>query len=317
MDEAALCDVQCAGDIIRRYRNNPIIDLRALPFVCADICNAGAIKVDGEYILLVTVQTLEGVFRIHTARGRNGYTFEISEKPFMSPSRGDDSRVYEEQGILDARITAVNGTYYITYDALGPHGYCLALARTEDFQSVQRIGIITEPDNKGGALFPRMINGKYTLFQRPWSGGSIWINYSEDLEYWGGSEILMTPRAGYWDSSRIGAATPPMEIEEGWLFIYYGIKDTSAGPLFRLGAAILDRDEPTRLIGRTNVPILSPRLPYERIGDVNNLVFSCGAILEPDGELKLYYGAADSCICLGSTHVSTVVQTCMESEREF
>ena len=121
----------------------------------------------------------------------------------------------------------------------------------------------------------------------------------------------MTPRGGFWDPSRIGTATPPIEISEGWLIVYYGVKDTSAGPLFRLGAAILDKENPAKVVGRTNVPILSPRENYERIGDVPNLVFSCGAILEPNGELKLYYGASNSCICIGTTDIGAIVAACL------
>ena len=127
----------------------------------------------------------------------------------------------------------------------------------------------------------------------------------------------MTPRWGFWDCDRIGVGAPPMEIEQGWLFIYYGVKGTSAGPLFRLGASILERDDPKHVVGRTNVPILAPREMYERIGDVANLVFSRGAVIEPDNEVKVYYGAADSCICVGVTTVDDIVRACMESDKEF
>jgi predicted GH43/DUF377 family glycosyl hydrolase len=127
----------------------------------------------------------------------------------------------------------------------------------------------------------------------------------------------MGPRGGFWDLNRVGASTPPMKIEEGWFFLYYGIKETSAGPLFRLGAAILDHDNPQRVVGRTNVPILSPRTMLERLGDVPNLVFSCGALIEPNDEVKVYYGAANSCICLGVTTIDEIVRACSESMKEF
>jgi predicted GH43/DUF377 family glycosyl hydrolase len=225
--------------------------------------------------------------------------------------------IYEERGVLDGRVVLLEGVYYICYDALGRHGYRAALARTEDFRTVQRIGHVSEPDTKGGVLFPRKIKGKYARLERPWEGRSIWVSYSEDLEYWGWSEVVATPRGGFWDSDHIGIATPPIEIDPGWLFIYYGIKQTSTGPLFRLGAVILDAENPTEILGRTNAPILSPREDYERIGDVSNLVFSCGAIIEPNGEVRLYYGAADSCICLGTAKVQNIVQACLKSEKEF
>ncbi len=129
--------------------------------------------------------------------------------------------------------------------------------------------------------------------------------------------MVLSPRPGYWDSHRVGDAVPPIRVKDGrWLLIYYGIKDTSAGPLFRIGAVFLDSDDPARVVSRTNVPILSPRKNYERIGDVTNLIFSCGAILE-DEKLLLYYGASDSCICLGTTAIDDIYQECAKSEGEF
>ena len=115
----------------------------------------------------------------------------------------------------------------------------------------------------------------------------------------------------------MGDAVPPIRIKDGrWLLIYYGIKETSAGPLFRIGAVFLDADDPSRVLTRTNVPILSPRKNYERIGDVTNMIFSCGAIMD-DNKLMLYYGASDSCICLGTTTIEEIDQECAISEGEF
>ena len=304
-------------DIIRRSKGNPIITIEDLSFRCADICNAGAIKTDGEYVLLISIQQLEGSVSVYPARSRDGYTFDIDAKPLISPNAQGELAPYEEMGVLDARITPLDDTFYILYDALGRHGYCLGLARTDDFRTVERLGIISQPDTKAGALFPRKLNGRYARLERPWNGGSIWVTYSDDLEYWGWSEVVMTPRGGFWDASRIGTSAPPIAIDEGWLLIYYGIKDTSVGPLFHLGAAILDPENPANVLGRTNVPILSPRERYERVGDVPNLVFSCGAILERDNELKLYYGAANSCICVGTTDVETILEACTKSDKEY
>jgi len=304
-------------DIVHRWEGNPIITGRDLGFQCSDICNAGIIRLNGEYVLLVTIQSLEGFASIHVARSTNGLDFEVEVDRFIARGQYEPDAPYDNQGILDARITPLEGYYYITFDAVSEHGYRLGLARTKDFRSVERLGLVSQPDTKAGALFPQKIKGKYARLERPWNGGNIWISYSDDLTYWGWSEVVMTPRGGFWDTSRIGIASPPMEIEQGWFFTYYGIKDTSAGPLFRLGAAILDRDNPTEVVGRTNVPILSPREEYERIGDVPNLVFSCGAIIEPNNEIKLYYGASNSCICLGTTNVEAILKACSESEKEF
>jgi predicted GH43/DUF377 family glycosyl hydrolase len=108
-----------------------------------------------------------------------------------------------------------------------------------------------------------------------------------------------------------------MAVEEGWLLIYYGAKQTSAGPIYRLGVVLLDLDDPTRVVGRTNIPILSPREDYERIGDLTNIVYSCGALLDEDGTVTVYYGAADSCICKGTTSVGDIVNRCMAGGEAF
>jgi predicted GH43/DUF377 family glycosyl hydrolase len=124
----------------------------------------------------------------------------------------------------------------------------------------------------------------------------------------------MTPRGGYWDADVVGAAAPPVETDRGWLLIYYGEKRTSAGPLVRLGAAVLDAEDPARVIARSNIPILSPRERYERMGDVPNVVFSCGALLDGRGRVSVYYGASDSCICLGQAALEDIVRICQEGE---
>ncbi len=304
-------------DIVHRWEGNPVISPEDVPFRIADICNAGVVKVEDEYVLLITIQGLHGFYSIHTARSRDGYHFEFEDEPLMGPSGESPDPACDEEGVLDARITPLDGSFYVVYNAVSRNGFRLGLAQSDDFRTIRRLGIISEPDAKGGALFPEKINGKFARLERPWEGGSIWISYSEDLVYWGESQFVMGPRGGYWDLNRVGAATPPMRIDQGWFFLYYGIKETSAGPLFRLGAAILDHENPRKVAGRTNVPILSPRTPLERLGDVPNLVFSCGALIEPNNEVKVYYGAANSCICLGVTSVEEIVRACSESVKEF
>lgn len=302
---------------MHRWGGNPLLTIDDLSFRCNIIRNAGAIKVAGEYILLLTIQCLKGVHRIFCARSRDGYYFDVSDYPLMAPSQEEEFAVYEQMGVLDARVVPLDGSYYICYDALGPHGYRLGLARTSDFRTVERIGLVSEPDTKCGALFPTRIKGRYARLERPSAGGSIWVSYSDDLQNWGWSEVVMTPRGGFWDNDRIGVATPPMPTDRGWLCVYYGVKETSAGPVTRLGAAILDGEDPAQVVGRTNVPILSPREDYERVGEVPNLVYSCGAIAEVSGEIELYYGAANSCICMGTTPVDAIVEACLEGGGEF
>lgn len=303
-------------DIVHRWEGNPLFDITDLDFQCSDIHNAGVVLFEGDILLLVTIEHLAGKRRIHLAKPEDGH-FVVDKKPFLQPSDDPKFQKHESDGVLDARVTYLEGVYYIIYIALGYHGYRLGLAKTDDFVSVERIGLISEPDTKTGVLFPKRINGRYARLERPHQGHSIWVTYSDDLIHWGGSELIISPRYGFWDTSRIGVGSVPIEIDQGWLVLYYGAKDTSAGSIYRIGAVILDKQHPEKVIGRAGVPILSPRENYERIGDVPNIVFSTGAILTKDGEINIFYGAANSCICIGTTTVEEIVITCMESKEEY
>lgn len=311
---------RCSGrDIIHRWEGNPLICLADLDFACSDIRAAGVTLVDKEIVLLITIEHLKGHQSLHIARREERGSFHIDKEPLISTEHAsfNSRNRHEMWGVMDARITQIDGIYHIMYVARGEHGVRLGLAITKDFIQIEHRGFISEPDTKGGALFSEKINGRYARLERPRQGGSIWISYSDDLIYWGGSTLLMSPRTGFWDSARIGTAAPPIRIPQGWLFIYYGIKQTSAGPLFRLGAAILDGENPDKMIDRTNIPILSPREDYERVGDLSNVVFCTGAIIENDTELRLFYSGADSCLCLGSTTIDEVVNACSKSREDY
>jgi predicted GH43/DUF377 family glycosyl hydrolase len=305
-------------DIVHRWEGNPLIVLEDLDFMCSDIWSAGVASHEGDLILLVTIEHLAGHQSIHLARADEKGKVHVEETPFLEACRDDSGcSVHETSGVMDPKVVFLEGTYYIMYLANGRYGTRLGLATTKDFKTVDSRTHISEPDTKAGSLFPERIKGKYARLERPRSGGSIWITYSEDLIHWGGSELVMRPRGGFWDSSRIGAGAPPIRIDEGWLLIYYGVKKTSAGPLFRLGAAILDDAEPTRIVGRSNIPILSPRENYERVGNLSNMIFSSGALIGDGGEVQIFYSGADSCICLGTTSVSEIVDACSKSRGDF
>jgi predicted GH43/DUF377 family glycosyl hydrolase len=302
-------------NIVRRYAANPIIAIGDLPFLANDVHNAGAVRHEGTTVLLITVENLKGDCCVFRALSDDGRRFEIDDEPFLAPSRKGPFAPYEERGVRDARVTRFDGFYHIVYLAESSHGFRLGLARTEDFESVERVALISEPDTKNGVLFPRRIGGKYARLERPREGGNIWIAYSDDLLNWGEWDVVMTPRHGFWDYDRIGAAVPPIETECGWLLFYYGVRNLPGGPLFRLGVAFLDPDDPSKVLGRSNVPVLAPRERYERIGDVPNLIFSCGAVASEDkSEVEIYYGAADSCICLGTVPFGELERTCMAAQ---
>jgi len=310
---SAMGKMKRSRDVIHRWEGNPLITLDDIPFPCNTVFNAACVRMDREYILLLRVEDLNGRSVFALARGEDGFHFEIENEPVMKPSETEPFCTYESMGVEDPRITELEGWFYITYTAVSMYGPRLALARTKDFADIERIGLISVPENKDGVLFPRKIGGRYVRMDRPLGHGlgNMWISYSEDLIDWGDSKFLIGIRPGYWDCHRIGASAPPIETEKGWLEIYHGVKFGSSGPLYRLGALLLEADDPSKVIGRSDIPVLAPREYYERVGDVNNVVFSCGAILnEFSGTVKVYYGAADTCICVGTAKVNDLIDSC-------
>jgi len=296
-------------DILHRFEGNPIITLEDIPFRCNTVFNGTVVKKGEEYFLLLRVEGQQGYSVFALARSKDGLHFTVENKPVMKPARKGPFARYEKYGIEDPRITVVDGVYYIMYTAYSKYGTRIALAKTEDFLHYERIALVSEPGNKDGILFPERINGEYVRLDRPIGKGvgSMWISYSKTLVDWGKSEILMTPRPGMWDSYRIGASVPPIKTEHGWLEIYHGVKMTVAGPIYRIGTVLLDLEQPHKVVARCNKPVLSPREDYERIGDVGNVAFACGAVVEDSGEIKVYYGAADTCICVATAEFENLI----------
>ena len=289
-------------DLLRRWQGNPIITADDIPFSCNTVFNGGTAKIGDDYLMLLRVEGQHGYSLFALARSKNGYDFQVEPKPVMVPSAEGKFREYEVAGIEDPRITVIEGVVYVVYVAFSGYGPVMALARTQDFMTYERLGIISEPGNKDGVLFPSKIGGRYARLDRPIGNdvGSIWVSFSEDLLNWGDSRVVICPRPGYWDATRVGASAIPIRTQEGWLEIYHAFKMTSGGPIYRAGVVLLDLEDPSIVVGRSAVPVLAPRMPYERIGDVNNVVFVSGAIVEPDNEVKVYYGAADTSICVAT-----------------
>lgn len=298
-------------DIVERCKENPIITREDIPIPCNTVFNSAAAVYKKEYILLVRVEGIEGKSSLWLARSKDGINFEIGDKPTLSISDQEPFKTYEKRGLEDPRITKMDGTYYIIYTAYSHYSPRLALARTKDFEHFERIGLISEPINKNAVILPKKFKGRYVRFDRPMAAGlAAWISYSHDLIHWGDSKAVLQARPGFWDADRIGPGAPPFYTKEGWLLIYHGVKKTSAGPIYRLGVALFDLNDPSRIIGRSREPILSPSEYYERVGDVPNVVFSTGAVLEKNGEVKIYYGACDTSICLATARIDDLLALC-------
>jgi len=301
--------------MLKRYENNPILTAADLPRKAFYILNPGAIKFRDEYLLLVDVFHIEGGIVFQIARSRNGYDFKFDPTPVAWPDSYPD---WEENGVYDPRITRIDDEYFIMYGSHNNHlGTRLGIVKTRDFVHFERVSICSEINNRNGVLFPEKIGGRYCRLERPFGGGEqspcdMWLSFSPDLIHWGGHRPLMKARPAHWDHLKIGGGAPLIHVPEGWLCIYHGVSPSADGSIYSLFAAILDYEEPWRVLARSKYPILFPETHYECEGRVANVVFTCNAILEPDDMVKVYYGAADTCIGLAEARLQDLVKACYQ-----
>jgi predicted GH43/DUF377 family glycosyl hydrolase len=304
--------------LVTRYKGNPILTRHDVPYPVETVHNAGATKFEGRYILLFRSHLRNGRSIIGIARSDDGYNFLVDSKPFMVPcTEGVFSR-FEEYGVEDPRICSIEGVYYITYSAYSRFGVRIALARTHDFKSVERISVISEPDMRNVVIFPGTFNGRYARLDRPHSEinpWSIWLSWSPDLVHWGESEPVINPVTYHWDQMKIGPGATPVRTSDGWLNLFHGVFPTMDGSVYRLGVALHDIADPATVLGVADDWIVSPEDPWELTGYVHNVVFSCGAVADDDGTLKIYWGAADTVMCVGTARIADLVQLCRDKPR--
>ena len=304
--------------IVTRFKHNPILTKDDVPYPVATVHNAGMVKHGGRTIMLFRAHRRNGRSILGLAESEDGFHFQVRPEPFMVPATEGIYADYEEYGIEDPRICAIEGRYLITYSAYSRHGVRIGLAQTEDFESVQRISLITEADYRNVVLFPRQFRGRYARLDRPHSEispWSIWISYSPDLVHWGDSRLVMKPVPYHWDEMKIGPGATPFETDRGWLHIYHGVFSTMAGSVYRLGVALHDLQDPARILGISDEWILQPEDPWEVTGYVHNVVFCCGAVPEEDGTVKIYWGGADTVMCVGTARIDELVDLCLNRAR--
>jgi predicted GH43/DUF377 family glycosyl hydrolase len=305
--------------IINRYQYNPILTKDDVPYPVATVHNAAVVKYEGKYIMIFRSHKLNGRSILGMAVSNDGYTFKVNEKPFMIPSTVGIFKEYEAYGVEDPRITFVDGEYLITYSAYSRHGVRIGLAKTKDFKSVERFSLITESDYRNVVIFPEKFEGLYARLDRPHSEispWSIWISYSPDLKYWGESKLIMKPLQYHWDEMKIGPGAPPIKTSRAWLSIYHGVFPTMDGSVYRLGVALHDLEDPSKIIAVGDEWILQPEEVYEITGYVHNVVFTCGAVPEEDGSVKIYWGGADKVMCMGTSNLEDLVDHCLNNPRK-
>jgi len=291
-------------ELFQRYQGNPILSVDNWPYKANSVFNAAAAKVDGKTVLLARVEDYRGISHLTVATSSDGTKdWKIDQEPTFKP---DPSKYPEELwGIEDPRITWIEemNKWAICYTSYSKGGPLISLAMTKNFRTFERLGPMMPPEDKDAALFPVKFNGLWAMLHRPTPksallGAHIWISFSPNLKHWGQhQEIIRAREGGWWDANKIGLCAPPMQTERGWLILYHGVRTTASGSIYRLGLALLYLENPAKLICRTDEWIFGPKTPYEREGDVDDVVFPCGWI-KKEGKVFIYYGAADSRICL-------------------
>lgn len=246
---------------------------------------------------------LTSLSHLRIARSKDGVNFQVEDKPFVFPNSSE-----EEWGMEDPRITKIDDTYYINYTSVSRYGAATSLISTKDFVNIERHGIIFAPENKDVTIFPGKINGKYIAFNRPVPKAigypDMWIAESPDLVHWGKQRHFYgVSKDSGWENGRIGGGAVPFKTDRGWLKIYHAAdKDNK----YCLGAFLLDSENPSKIIGKTTLPILQPEMDYEINGFFGNVVFTCGCLFE-NNVVKIYYGAADDKICLAEIDLDEII----------
>ncbi len=302
--------------IFTKYENNPVMSPAQMPVEVLYTFNPGAIKHGDEYILIMDVTTLDDIHRLWLARSRDGVHFTPDPGPADWPA---PDPYHVETNIYDPRITKLGDEYIILYASdLEQNNVRVGIVRTRDFVRFERISTGSELGNRNGCLFPEKFGGLYTRFDRPFGNElhpcSMWLSQSPDLVFWGKSRRLHYRGKPFIDGHKMGAGAVPIRTGKGWLEIYHTVSCTCNGFIYRLKAMMLDLEDPGKVIGYTRDFLLYPEHDYEMKGRVANVVFTCNTLLEDDGTLRIYYGAADTCIGLATAHIDDVIHACLANE---
>jgi predicted GH43/DUF377 family glycosyl hydrolase len=308
-------------ELFTRCPSNPILTAKDWPYAVNTVFNPAATVYDNKTLLLARVEDRRGFSHLTKAISENGVTdWKIDHWPTLEASRDFPE---ESWGIEDPRITRIDelDEWAVVYTAYSPAGPTVSLATTKDFTTFHKAGSIMPPEDKDASLFPRRFKEKWLLIHRPIGahfsgsqetgpGAHIWLSCSSDLKYWGDHRILINARRGaWWDANKIGLCAPPLETPDGWLILYHGVRQTASGSLYRLGLALLDLENPEKVLRRSDEWIFGPQEIYEQEGDVRDVVFPCGWILDKaSGTVRIYYGAADTSICLATASLSDLLE---------
>ena len=316
--------------MLKRNAKNPILTREDIPNIkpnvidVSSVFNPGAIKFNDKYILLLRVQNRGRETFIMKAVGSDSVNFKVEKAiVYFKGIEIVKEKIYH---IYDPRITKIGKEYYIMFAMDMESGCQLGLAKTKDFDEYEFMGIVSSGDIRNGVLFSEKVNGKYLRFDRPnkvqlkdgpSSGNNIFLSESDDLLTWREVAPVMSGRFHYWDEN-IGSGPPPVKTKEGWLHIYHGVATHFASSnIYQVGVALHDLNDPSKVLFRGKYNILEPRELFEIVGQVQNVVFPSGMIVENydaegfaliDSPVHVYYGAADTVVGLASSTIRELIE---------
>lgn len=295
-------------EIVWRSRRNPIITRSAVP-IANSIFNSAVVPYKEGFAGVFRCDTNARMMQIHSGHSEDGINWHISPDRIYFHCADEEigSFVYA----YDPRVCWLEDRFYVTW-CNGYHGPTIGVGYTYDFKEFYQLDNAFLPFNRNGVLFPRRIDGKYAMLNRPSDNGhtpfgDIFYSESPDMVHWGHHRHVMAPIDG-WQSTKVGAGPTPIETSEGWLLLYHGVLTSCNGFVYSFGAALLDLDQPWKVIYRTKPYLLHPREIYENVGDVPNVVFPCAALVDaPSGRMAIYYGGADTVTCLAFTVIPHLI----------
>ena len=298
------------SEVVWRWSRNPLIPRDLLPR-SNSIFNSAVVPFEGAFAGVFRCDDRSRRMLLHTGRSQDGLKWEIEPDPLQLTGGDDEIGVFEYG--YDPRVCWIEDRYYVTW-CNGYHGPTIGIAWTHDFKEYHQLENAFLPYNRNGVLFPRRIGDRYAMVSRPSDTGhtpfgDIFYSESPDLQFWGRHRHVMATIPGCWQSTKIGAGPTPIETSEGWLVIYHGVLTSCNGFVYHAGSALLDLEEPWKVIARSDPYILSPQTLYECVGDVPNVVFPCACLCDADtGRLAIYYGAADTVTALAFARADELVE---------
>ncbi len=318
-----------SAPFIKRHPNNPLLTYKQVPYPATLIFNAGVTKYQGKYVMVFRNDPGEWgsphfdgkKTDCGLATSDDGIKWTVAPKPCFTLRSDEIRRAY------DPRLTVIDGKVVMCFAIDTAHGVCGGIATTEDFEKWDILSI-SAPDNRNMVLFPEKVNGKYVRLERPmpvYSRGrdrfDMWISQSPDLRYWGDTQFVLGVEHLPYANDKIGPAAPPIKTAKGWLTTLHVVdRDNTRGKngweekwpkRYCAGLCLLDLNDPSKVIGLMKTPLLAPETDYETDdGFRTQVIFPTGCILEDDGEVKIYYGAADSVVCLATAHVDDLLAAC-------